>query len=76
LGHSGSLSCQAGKQTDPNSDLLEVALQKLQPLANEIRVSIDVFEVRKSDEIEGALGKLQRARPDGVLVAPDPSLTC
>jgi hypothetical protein len=34
-------------------------------------VSIDVFEIRNSDEVEGVLGKLQGARPDGVLVAPD-----
>jgi putative tryptophan/tyrosine transport system substrate-binding protein len=51
--------------------LLEVGLQKLQPVAKELRVSIDVFEVRNSDEIEGALGRLQQARPDGVVVAPD-----
>jgi putative tryptophan/tyrosine transport system substrate-binding protein len=51
--------------------LFEVGLQKLQPVAKELRVSIDVFEVRNSDEIEGALGRLQQARPDGVVVAPD-----
>jgi putative ABC transport system substrate-binding protein len=51
--------------------LLEVGLQKLQPVAKELRVSVDVFEVRNSDEIEGALGRLQQARPDGVVVAPD-----
>jgi putative ABC transport system substrate-binding protein len=51
--------------------MLQAVLQKLQPLAKELRVSIDLFEVRNSDEIGGALGRLQRARPDGVLVAPD-----
>jgi ABC-type uncharacterized transport system substrate-binding protein len=62
---------RVGVLANATNPMLKAARQKLQPLAKEIRVSIDVFEIRNSDEIEGALGKLQRARPDGVLVAPD-----
>jgi putative ABC transport system substrate-binding protein len=51
--------------------LFAIGLQKLQPAANELGVSVDVFEVRNSDDIEGALGRLQQARPDGVVIAPD-----
>jgi len=36
--------------------LLAVGLQKLQAVTKELRVSVDVFEVRDGDEIEGALG--------------------
>jgi putative ABC transport system substrate-binding protein len=32
---------------------------------------LDLFDIRSSDEIEGALLRLNQTRPDGVLVAPD-----
>ena len=51
--------------------MLAIGLQKLQPTADELGVNVDVFEVRDSDDIEEALGRLQQARPDGVVVAPD-----
>jgi putative ABC transport system substrate-binding protein len=51
--------------------LFAIGLQKLQPAANDLGVSVDIFEVRSGDDVEGALGRLQQARPDGVLVAPD-----
>jgi ABC-type uncharacterized transport system substrate-binding protein len=54
-----------------NATNLAVGLQKMQPVAKELRVIVDVFEVRDSDEVDGALTILQRARPDAVLVAPD-----
>ena len=62
---------RVGVLANTTNPLLAVGLQKLQPVAKELRVSVDVFEVRNSDEIEGALGRLQQARPDGVIVAPD-----
>jgi len=65
---------RVGVLANTTNPLLAVGLQKLQPVAKELRVSVDVFEVRNSDEIEGALGRLQQARPDGVIVAPDLSL--
>jgi len=54
-----------------SNPMLVVGLQSLQLVAKELRVSIDVFEVRNIDEIEAALGRLQQSRPDGVVVAPD-----
>jgi putative ABC transport system substrate-binding protein len=51
--------------------LLDVSLQKLRPAAEQLRVAIDLFEVHSSDQIEEALLHLDRAHPDGVLVAPD-----
>src|SRR6516162_9613970 len=65
---------RVGVLANATNPLLAVGLQKLQPVAKELRVSVEVFEVRSSDEIEGALGRLQQARPDGVIVAPDLSL--
>ena len=62
---------QVGVLANTTNPLLAVGLQKLQAVAKELRVSVDVFEVRDGDEIEGTLGRLQRARPDGVIVAPD-----
>jgi putative tryptophan/tyrosine transport system substrate-binding protein len=57
-----------GNATNP---LLAATLPKLRPMAKELGVTIEIFEVRSSDEIEEALARLKRARPDGVLVAPD-----
>jgi putative ABC transport system substrate-binding protein len=62
---------RVGVLSNASNPLLAVGLEKLQPVAKELRVSVEVFEVRSSDEIEGALGRLQQARPDGVVVAPD-----
>jgi len=62
---------QVGVLANTTNPLLAVGLKKLQAVAKELRVSVDVFEVRDGDEIEGTLGRLQRARPDGVIVAPD-----
>jgi putative tryptophan/tyrosine transport system substrate-binding protein len=57
-----------GNATNP---LLAATLQKLRPMAKELGVTIEIFEVRSSDEIAEALVRLKRAHPDGVLVAPD-----
>jgi ABC-type uncharacterized transport system substrate-binding protein len=62
---------RVGVLANVNNPMLGVGLQKLQPVAKELGVSIDVFEVRNSAEVEGALTRLQQARPDGVVVAPD-----
>jgi putative ABC transport system substrate-binding protein len=50
---------------------LDVLLKKLRPAADHLRVALELFEVRNSDEIEGILLRLDQARPDGVLVSPD-----
>ena len=57
--------------TNTTNPLLEVSLQKLRPAAEQLRVMLDLFDIRSSDEIEGALLRLNQTRPDGVLVAPD-----
>jgi len=62
---------RVGILANATNPLLPIGLQKLQPAASELGVSVDVFEVRNSDDVEGALGRLQQARPEGVLVAPD-----
>jgi putative ABC transport system substrate-binding protein len=62
---------RVGVLANATNPLLAVGLEKLRPVAKELRVSVNIFEVRSSDEIEGALGRLQQARPDTVVVAPD-----
>jgi putative ABC transport system substrate-binding protein len=62
---------RVGVLANATNPLFAVGLQKLQTGAKELKLSVDVFEVRNSDEIEGALRRLQKARPDGVVVAPD-----
>ena len=62
---------RVGILANASNPLLAIGLQKLQPAAKELGVIVDVFKVRNSDDIEGALGRLQEARPDGVVVAPD-----
>jgi putative ABC transport system substrate-binding protein len=62
---------RVGMLANAANPLLEVSLQKLRPAAEQLRVMIDLVEVHSSDEIEGALRRLDQAHPDGVLVAPD-----
>ena len=50
---------------------LEVALKNLRPAAKQLGVTIELVEVHNSDQIEGALVRLQRARPDAVLIPAD-----
>jgi putative ABC transport system substrate-binding protein len=57
-----------GNTTNP---FLDVSLQRLRPAAEKLHVTLDVFQVRNNDEIEHALLRLDQARPDGVLIAPD-----
>src|SRR5262249_10665150 len=62
---------RVGILANANNPVLDASLQKLRPVAEQLHIAIDVFEVRSSDEIKGALLRLERAQPDGVLVAPD-----
>jgi putative ABC transport system substrate-binding protein len=50
---------------------LEVALKKLHTTAEHLSVAIELVEVYNSDQVEGALHRLDRARPDAVLVPSD-----
>jgi putative ABC transport system substrate-binding protein len=36
-----------------------------------LQVTLKLFEARSTDEVDGALQQLVRARPDGVLISPD-----
>jgi len=51
--------------------LFDVSLQKLRPAAEQLRVTVDVFDINSSGGIDAALLELDRMHPDGVLVAPD-----
>jgi putative ABC transport system substrate-binding protein len=50
---------------------LDVVLKKLRPTAEQLRVVLELVEIHNSDQIEGALVRLDRARPDAVLVPAD-----
>jgi putative tryptophan/tyrosine transport system substrate-binding protein len=50
---------------------LEVALKNLRPTAEQLGVAIELVQVHNSDEVEGALVQLDRARPDAVLIPAD-----
>jgi len=57
-----------------SNPFLSVLLGKLRPMAEQLSIALELFEVGSSDEVAGALSRLDRARPDGVLVSPDTSL--
>jgi hypothetical protein len=46
--------------TNTTNPLLEDSLQKLPPAAEQLHVLLDLFDIRSSDEIEGALLRLIR----------------
>jgi putative ABC transport system substrate-binding protein len=50
---------------------LDVVLKTLRPTADQMRIALELVEVSNSDQIEGALVRLDQARPDGVLVPSD-----
>jgi ABC-type uncharacterized transport system substrate-binding protein len=50
---------------------LDALMKRLRPAAEQLQVTLELFEARSKDEIEGALLRLAQARPDGVLVSPD-----
>ena len=60
-----------GNSSNP---FLAVLLAKLRPMAEQVSIALELFEVGNSDEVASALTRLARARPDGVLVSPDTSL--
>ena len=51
--------------------MVDASLRTLRPAAEQLRIKINIFDARGSTEIETALQRLNDARPDGVLVAPD-----
>jgi putative tryptophan/tyrosine transport system substrate-binding protein len=54
-----------------SNPFLDVLLRRLRPMAEQLRITLELIEVRNSDEVAGALLRLERARPDGVLISPD-----
>ena len=62
---------RVGILANATNPVLNASLQKLRPVAEQLRTTIDLFDVRSSDEIGGALLRLEQARPDAVQVAPD-----
>ena len=62
---------RVGILANADNPVLGASLQKLRPVAEQLRTAIDLFEIHNYDEIGGALLRLELARPDAVLVAPD-----
>jgi putative ABC transport system substrate-binding protein len=50
---------------------LDVVLKKLRPAAEQLSVVLELVEIHNSDQIEGALVRLDQGRPDAVLVPAD-----
>jgi putative ABC transport system substrate-binding protein len=50
---------------------LNVVLKMLRPTAEQLRVALELVEVHNSDQVEDALVRLDRTRPDAVLVPSD-----
>ena len=50
---------------------LEVALKNLHRTASQLGVALELVEVQNSDQVEGALARLDQARLDAVLVSAD-----
>jgi putative ABC transport system substrate-binding protein len=62
---------RVGMLANAANPLLDVSLKSLRPAADVLGVSLDIFEVRRTDEIDGALLKLVQARPEAIVVAAD-----
>jgi putative ABC transport system substrate-binding protein len=62
---------RVGVMGNTANPFLEVALKNLRPTAKQLGVAIELVEVHNSDEIEEALVRLGRARPDAVLIPAD-----
>lgn len=57
-----------GNVTNP---FLDVALNRLRPASERLGIAMEIVQIHNSDEVEGALIRLDRARPDAVLVPAD-----
>jgi putative ABC transport system substrate-binding protein len=62
---------RVGMRANAANPLLDVSLKSLRSAADVLGVSLDIFEIRRTDEIDGALLKLVQARPEAVVVAAD-----
>jgi putative tryptophan/tyrosine transport system substrate-binding protein len=57
--------------TNTANPILDAVMKQLRPAAGQLQVTLELFDARNKDEIEGALLRLVQARPDAVLVSPD-----
>jgi putative tryptophan/tyrosine transport system substrate-binding protein len=62
---------RVGVLANTANSLVQVSLKNLRPAADTLGVSLDIFEIRDLNDVDGALLKLVRARPQGVLIAAD-----
>jgi putative ABC transport system substrate-binding protein len=65
---------RVGMLANAANPLLNVSLKNLRPAAAVLGLSIDVFEIREMNEIDGALLKLVQARPQAAMIAGDLAL--
>ena len=62
---------RVGILANVTNPFLDVALNRLRPASERLGIAMEIVEVHNSDEVEGALIRLDRARPDAVLVPAD-----
>jgi putative ABC transport system substrate-binding protein len=62
---------RVGMLANAANPLLDVSLKNLRPAADTLGLSLDIFEIRDMNEIDGALLKLVKARPEAVVIAAD-----
>jgi putative ABC transport system substrate-binding protein len=62
---------RVGMLANVANPLFDVSLKNLRPAAATLGLSLDIFEIRNINEIDGALLKLVQARPEAVLIAAD-----
>jgi putative ABC transport system substrate-binding protein len=62
---------RVGMLANAANPLLDVSLKNLRPAAATLGLSLDIFEIRNTNEIDGALLKLVQARPEAVVIAAD-----
>jgi ABC-type uncharacterized transport system substrate-binding protein len=62
---------RVGILANKTNPLFDISLRNLRPAANTLGLTLEIFEVRDKDDIDSALLRIDRARPDGVVVAAD-----
>jgi putative ABC transport system substrate-binding protein len=62
---------RVGMLANAANPLFDVSLKNLRPAAAIFGLSLDIFEIRRIDELDAALLKLAQAHPEAVLVAAD-----
>ena len=62
---------RVGVLANVSNPVFTATLPQLKQVGEALQVTIEIFEVHSSEELQRALGRVQEARPDGMLVAPD-----